>query len=130
MKKVMCFGTFDKLHPGHLFYLEESKKVGDYLIVVVARDENVLKIKNKLPSENELIRLEKLRQLELVDEVILGNFHDRLAVVRENNPDILCFGYDQQVDEKSLQEFFSGQMIRQKSFRPEIYKSSKISNEK
>ena len=45
---VMCFGTFDKLHPGHRYYLSESKKQGDYLIVVVARDQNVLKIKNKL----------------------------------------------------------------------------------
>ena len=126
MKKVMCFGTFDKLHPGHRYYLSESKKQGDYLIVVVARDENVLKIKNKLPRENELERLENIKKLEFVDEVVLGDLHNRLAVIVENKPDILCFGYDQVVDETALQEIFSGEMIRHESFQPEIYKSSKM----
>ncbi|HLC71304.1 MAG TPA: adenylyltransferase/cytidyltransferase family protein, partial [Candidatus Nanoarchaeia archaeon] len=38
MKTVMCFGTFDILHPGHLHYLQQAKKYGDYLMVVIARD--------------------------------------------------------------------------------------------
>ena len=43
MKKVMTFGSFDVLHKGHEHYLKEAKSYGDYLIVVVARDENILK---------------------------------------------------------------------------------------
>ena len=37
-KIVMTFGTFDHLHPGHIYYLSEARKYGDYLITVVARD--------------------------------------------------------------------------------------------
>ena len=39
MKLVMCAGTFDIVHPGHLYFFSEAKKLGDKLIVVVARDE-------------------------------------------------------------------------------------------
>ncbi|MCD4694128.1 adenylyltransferase/cytidyltransferase family protein, partial [bacterium] len=53
MIKVMCFGTFDNLHLGHLFYLKEAKKFGDYLVVVIARDNNVKKIKGRCPREDE-----------------------------------------------------------------------------
>jgi FAD synthetase len=39
--RVLATGTFDLLHPGHLFYLEQSKALGDELVVIVARDANV-----------------------------------------------------------------------------------------
>ena len=45
MKKVMVFGTFDGLHEGHLDFFRQAREYGDYLIVAVARDVNVKKIK-------------------------------------------------------------------------------------
>ena len=48
MKKVMCSGTFDGLHPGHFNFFKQAKSKGDYLTVIVARDENVEKIRNIL----------------------------------------------------------------------------------
>ncbi len=47
MTTVMCFGTFDILHPGHLYFLRECEKYGDELIVVIARDATVEKVKEK-----------------------------------------------------------------------------------
>jgi FAD synthetase len=129
LKKVMCFGTFDKFHPGHTFYLNQSKKEGDYLIVVVARDINVKKIKNKVSSQNENKRLDKLKSLDFVNDAVLGGLKDRFAIVKEFNPDIISLGYDQQVDEEKLRSMFDGRIVRQESFNPEIYKSSKIKNE-
>ena len=41
----MLFGTFDGLHEGHFDLFRQAKKYGDYLVVVVARDVNVKKIK-------------------------------------------------------------------------------------
>ena len=41
MRRVVATGTFDLLHPGHVFYLEESARLGDELHVIVARDVNV-----------------------------------------------------------------------------------------
>lgn len=46
-KKVMVFGTFDIFHKGHEFYFSKAKEYGEELIVIVARDETVLKIKKK-----------------------------------------------------------------------------------
>jgi len=45
MVRVLATGTFEILHPGHLLYLEEAKKLGDELFVIVARDVNVKKRK-------------------------------------------------------------------------------------
>ncbi|MEE9489142.1 MAG: adenylyltransferase/cytidyltransferase family protein, partial [Thermoplasmata archaeon] len=47
MVRVMASGVFDLLHTGHLHYLEEAKKLGDELIVVVARDSTVRKEKHE-----------------------------------------------------------------------------------
>ena len=41
LRRIVATGTFDILHPGHLYYLEESKKMGDELWAIVARDANV-----------------------------------------------------------------------------------------
>ena len=62
MKKVLIFGTFDGLHLGHLNFFEQAKEYGDYLIVVVARDKTVKRIKNRFPSKNEVERLRILQR--------------------------------------------------------------------
>ena len=129
MKKVMCFGTFDHLHPGHLHYLTVSKEAGDYLTVIVARDANVKELKGRSPVENEKLRLKKIKQLDFVNQASLGNLRNKLAVLKKYNPDIISLGYDQPVDMTALKKVFFGKIIRQKSFKPEIYKSSKIKHE-
>ena len=71
MKLVMCFGTFDLLHLGHLHYFQEAKKHGDYLIVVIARDITKKKQHKKvLFSEQERQKL--VQSSKLVDEAVLG----------------------------------------------------------
>lgn len=122
----MCFGTFDKLHPGHISYLEQARKYGDYLVVVVARDERVKKLKRKLPSENEKIRLDNLDKLDIVDKAILGNIENRYKVIEDEKPDVICLGYDQQVDIEKLEEIFRGEIIRLKPFKEDVYKTSLI----
>ena len=82
MKTVMCFGTFDVLHLGHLFYLKEAKKHGDYLIVVVARNETKQQQRKKMVfSEEE--RRALLQQLKVVDEAVLGYPDDHLRIIAE-----------------------------------------------
>ena len=73
MKKVMCFGTFDILHKGHEYYLREAKKLGDYLVVVVALDATVTVVKNNPPKNSQDVRVKNLQQLKLADKVILGS---------------------------------------------------------
>ena len=130
MKKVMAFGAFDILHKGHEHYLKEAKNYGDYLIVLVARDQNIAKIKGKIAVHNELFRLEQIVKLDFVDEAVLGDKEDYLKALDEYKPDILCLGYDQKtIDENKLKEELkkrniNAEIIRAKPFKENIYKSS------
>ena len=56
----MVFGTFDLIHKGHLYFLRQAKKQGGksaQLVVSIARDINVKKIKRAKPVFNEKQRL-------------------------------------------------------------------------
>jgi cytidyltransferase-like protein len=68
----MIFGTFDHLHPGHLDFFTQAKTYGDYLIVVVARDINVKKIKGHNPDKNENVRLREVHAVKPVDKAVLS----------------------------------------------------------
>ncbi|HLC36573.1 MAG TPA: adenylyltransferase/cytidyltransferase family protein [archaeon] len=94
-KKVLAFGTFDLLHLGHLHYLNEAKKLGSHLTVIVARDENVEKFKKKKPVHKEGFRLEIVGSLKAVDNAVLGCREDIFEKVVELNPDVIALGYDQ-----------------------------------
>lgn len=131
MKRVMCSGTFDIVHPGHLYYLSEAKKHGDRLIVVVARDETSKGIKGKSPAHSEKERLEAVRTLEIVDEAVLGKQGDIFDIVEEIKPDVICLGYDQNVQKQQLEEELKkrgvkAEVIRIDAYMPHVYKSSKL----
>ena len=93
--KVMVFGTFDIFHPGHRSFLKQAKKLGDYLIVVVARDKTVEITKKQKPINKEAIRVKIIKDSRLADKVILGGTGDKYAVIKKYRPDIICLGYDQ-----------------------------------
>lgn len=92
--QILLFGTFDCLHPGHGFLLEEAMKRGD-VTVVVARDANVRRIKGRKPRQNEEERKATLKKKFPAITVILGDPQDFLAPVRSVNPDLILLGYDQ-----------------------------------
>ena len=95
MIRVLATGVFDILHPGHVHFLTEAKKLGDELVVVVARDSVAQKMK-RLPFIPENIRVTMVDSLKPVDRAILGvegNIYDILSEVR---PDIVALGYDQE----------------------------------
>lgn len=119
----MVFGTFDILHKGHLNLFEQAKKYGDYLIVVVARDKTVRKIKGKPPRNNEEKRLKAVRKY--ADKAVLGYIKDKYKVIKNFKPDIICLGYDQKASLKDLRKF-KLQIKRLKSYKPNQYKSSKL----
>jgi len=121
----MGFGTFDGIHPGHEFFLRQLKKLGDELIVVVARDSNVERIKGRKPKNDENVRLSALKATHLADKVCLGHLTDFYQPIVDFSPDIIGLGYDQKADVDAILEKFPNiKIIRQKSFSPETYKSS------
>lgn len=132
MKKVMVFGTFDIIHPGHIHMLKEAKSLGDYLIVVISRDQITAEIKGKKPLFNENDRLGAIQQLEIADKVRLGNLGpDKYQVIREEEPDIIALGYDQVAFVDKLKENINPntEIVRLSPYKTEIYKSSKIKEE-
>ncbi len=102
MTRVMATGVFDIIHLGHIHYLRESKKLGDELVVVVARDSTARKNK-KEPVFNEMIRLEIVSELRVVDKAILGHEGDIYATVRDLSPDIITLGHDQHFDTEVIE---------------------------
>lgn len=100
--RVMAQGTFDILHPGHLHYLRESKKMGDELLVVIARDSRVGEKKDLHFSEEE--RREMVEALEVVDQAILGSEGDIYSTVEKVDPDVITLGYDQDHSEMEVRE--------------------------
>lgn len=129
---VMTFGTFDLFHPGHVYYLSEAKKLWDYLITVIARDSTVSHLKWKKPRESEDIRIQKVWDFGLADEVILGSETNHYAAIWEKKPDVLCFWYDQRsFNNGDLEQYLHDnqlhpEIITLPAFEPEKWKSSKL----
>ena len=129
MKKVLVFGTFDTLHPGHMDFFEQARSLGDELHVVVARDETVQLVKGNLPSQNETTRAGQVAQSKSVSKVHLGYVDDKYKIIEEIRPDIIALGYDQEAFVDALgQELekrsIPADIVRLKPFHPELYKSS------
>ncbi len=100
--KVMATGVFDILHPGHIHYLNESKKLGDYLVVIIATDRTA-KSHGKRLIFNEEQRRFMISQLRMVDEAIIGHNDDIFKTVYDVKPDIITLGYDQHFNEAEIE---------------------------
>lgn len=133
MRKILVFGVFDGLHKGHLYFLKQAKTYGDYLIVALARDLTVQRLKGRSPIYNEKIRKQKLLESGLVKKVYLGDkILGRYNILKKANPDIIVLGYDQEALYKNLSQFLSQQKLPIKivklssSLKPDRYHSSLI----
>ena len=100
MKTVLAAGVFDLLHYGHIRYLEEAKNAGGegaQLIVIVARDETVRRLKGQIPIIPEDQRRAVIEALKVDDEALLGHEEmDLIQVIQQIKPDIVVMGHDQQ----------------------------------
>ncbi len=121
--KVLVFGTFDLLHPGHRFVLMEARTRGE-LFVVVARDANVLKIKGHAPVDDEVVRAKNVRATVPDATVLLGDASDFLVPVRTVQPDLIVLGYDQKLPPGVTDDDFPCPMERLPAFEPEKHKTS------
>ncbi|TFF99794.1 MAG: FAD synthase [Promethearchaeota archaeon] len=104
IKKVLVAGTFDILHPGHIFFINEAAKLGE-VYVIVATDKNREKFSGKLPIIPEEQRLEVVSSLKNVKQAKLGRKDNEiLLTVSEINPDIILLGPDQKFDGNLLKK--------------------------
>ena len=132
MNSILVFGTFDILHAGHIHFLKSAKKLGDTLTVVVARDKTVKLLKKKQPIHTEKERAAILKEMRCVDLGVRRNIKNNVyAVIKKMRPDVIALGYDQVAFIDKLQEkigefVLNTKIVRLKSYKPNVYKSSTI----
>tara|TARA_B100001750_G_scaffold192513_1_gene163260 strand:- start:150 stop:554 length:405 start_codon:yes stop_codon:yes gene_type:complete len=100
MKKVAISGYFDPIHVGHLEYIELSKKLGDYLIVIVNNNHQCVLKKGK-PFMDEKDRIKIIEAIEWVDEVFLSIDMDKTVCksLEAIKPNIFTNGGDRTNEE-------------------------------
>jgi len=100
-KIVLCVGSFDVLHSGHIVFFNQCKKQGDILVVGVGRDSIIRKYKgSNRPIISEKNRLFHIAALQDVDYVVLDqdvlekdeiDYRETLELLR---PDVFCINDD------------------------------------
>lgn len=92
---VFTNGCFDILHAGHVEYLQEARKQGDFLIVGLNRDCSIRSIKGESrPVNPEMQRARVLAALGCVDAVVLFGDDTPLELIRTLLPHVLVKGAD------------------------------------
>jgi len=112
MIKVAVAGGFDPLHIGHLEHIRKAKKLGDWLVVIVNPDADLIRKKGYvfMPLEHRKAILEALRE---VDEVVVsidsdGTVAKTLKLIK---PDIFAKGGDRTPDNMPQNEIDACQEI-------------------
>ena len=127
MRKVLVFGTFDNLHRGHMSFLRQARRHGDFLVAVVARDSNVRKMKRRPPLQSEGTRAKVLRRF--ADKVCMGERKVTYNLIKKIKPDVICVGYDQKPSvadaRKILRKIGMGkvELRKMRPYKPSVYKS-------
>lgn len=128
---VMCHGTFDLVHPGHIRHLMYAKSKASKLLVSLTCDAHITKAHNR-PFVPEELRAMNLAALECVDYVVIDREPTPLSSIAKIQPDYFVKGYEyvggglhpKSAEEKSIVESYGGEMI----FSPGdvVYSSSAI----
>jgi len=94
MKKVITYGTYDLLHPGHINLLRRAKAIGDYLVVALSTDTfNEVKKKKAFYTYEE--RKMVLEAIRYVDEVIPETcWEQKIDDIRRLHIDVFVMGND------------------------------------
>lgn len=100
-KKVFIAGTFDIIHPGHIYLIKKASEYGK-VFAIVAKDKNSYRFKGKLPVIKEDQRLYVLSNIKGVYKAMLGDEEDLLKSVTKVKPDVIILGPDQKISEKYL----------------------------
>ena len=117
------------MHVGHQFLVWQAAKLAEEVVIVVARDMTVEKIKGHQPQLSEAKRMERILKEKIpTAQVRLGREDgDFWETLREESPDALFLGYDQDFEEKKCQKHFPEiEILRAQPYAPEFFKSSRF----
>jgi rfaE bifunctional protein kinase chain/domain len=130
-KVIMCHGTFDVVHPGHIRHLMYAGGKADILVASLTADEHIKKA-NFRPYVPEELRALNLAALDMVDYVIIDKNEAPLENLSRIQPDYFAKGYEyvssglppKTQAEKDILDSYGGEFI----FTPGdiVYSSSRI----
>ena len=130
-KVIMCHGTFDIVHPGHMRHLLYAKSKGDVLVASLTADAHIAKA-NFRPFVPQELRAFNLAALEVVDFVVIDNDPTPIKNISIIKPDYFAKGYEytrdglhpRTAEEKTAIEAYGGEIL----FTPGdiVYSSSHI----
>ncbi|MDY7013124.1 MAG: adenylyltransferase/cytidyltransferase family protein, partial [Cyanobacteriota bacterium] len=124
-KIVLCHGTFDLLHPGHLAHLQEAKELGDVLVVSVTAAPYVNRGPGR-PIFSDDLRLYALASLSCVDRVLLAPVPTALEVLDRVQPDFYCKGHEYADASKDVTQNIEREIERVRSYGGEINYTGEI----
>jgi len=107
---VLCHGTFDLMHTGHIRYLQRAKQEGDVLMVTITGDAYVNKGPGR-PVFNEQLRAENLAALACVDFVAINHEVTAVELLHEIQPNVYAKGSDY----SSHSDDVTGNIVREKN---------------
>lgn len=131
---VACCGTFDgQIHPGHIRYLNDIKKLGTVLVVFVVPDWVVRRNKQRAPLFSQEERAENVRKLGIANRVIPlsgTTDEDHLKKILQHAPAVFCRSEDQLnpfMDELESQLVAIGaKFVVVPRYRPELYSTTHL----
>lgn len=95
MVRVITYGTYDKLHYGHIRLLERAKALGDYLIVGITSSD-FDKTRGKINVQQSLTeRIHAIQETGLADEIIIEEYEgQKIDDIQRYHIDIFTVGSD------------------------------------
>lgn len=119
MTTVVATGVFELIHPGHILFLEEARKLGDRLVVIVASDRKAAeKRRLVIPAEQ---RLHVVKSLKPVDDAMVGDSEDMFKPILKVKPDVIALGRDQKFDDDELRRMLAERGLNVKVVRIREY---------
>jgi cytidyltransferase-like protein len=132
-KIVLCHGSFDLVHAGHLIHFEEAKQLGDILVVTITSDKYISK--KRIFSFDEHIRAKQLASNEIINYVSIIDESSAVTSIKLLKPDYYVKGKEYEnlkhdytkniYKENSEIEKVGGKLCFTKG---DVYSSTKISH--
>jgi rfaE bifunctional protein kinase chain/domain/rfaE bifunctional protein nucleotidyltransferase chain/domain len=115
---IMCHGTFDLVHPGHIRHLMYAKDHADVLVASLTSDSHINKA-NFRPFVPQDLRAMNLAALECVDYVIIDDNETPIENLKFIQPDFFAKGYEYSEDgihpktreEMAVIEAYGGELL-------------------
>lgn len=112
-KVVLCHGVFDVIHIGHIYHFRKAKSFGDYLIVSITASKYINKGPGR-PIFNDTQRLEFLKSLKLIDQVLISHSYSADDIIKFVKPNVYVKGpdYKSNKDDKTKKILLENKLVR------------------